>query len=53
MTIHETTVRTVADERRTIRRAVRVLRAALGRGDVDPDVLAAAEMLLEVGGRRG
>ena len=41
----------VAEARRVVRRARRVLGAALGRRVLDPDLLAAASLVVEVGGR--
>ena len=49
MTIHRE--RDLIEARRTVRRARRALSAALGRGEIDPDLIALAEMILEVGRR--
>jgi hypothetical protein len=41
------------ETRRILRRAARVLRAAAAQRDPDPELLAAALLVCEAGGRRG
>jgi hypothetical protein len=43
---------THAEHRRTLRKARRVLGAALAQRNVDPELVAAAQMIIEAGERR-